>query len=283
MTDDNAAVLDFTGKTVVVTGASSGIGLAASVGFARRGARVALVGRDEARLALAVTAVRELAGPQAQPAGYRADFAVLDDVRELAEALAGAYPRIDVLVNNAGAVVHRRMTTVDGHELTVQANHLAPFLLTNLLHERLAGGRIVNTASEAYRSGRLDPTDLEGKRLPYRPLRVYGSSKQGNVLFAAEAARRWPKILSFAYHPGVVRTSFGRESGLYRVFYRFAPMLTTPDQGADTMLFLAGAPTDELVNGAYYARRQQRRVARPTNDPAFAAKLWEVSAQAVGL
>lgn len=288
MTDDNAAgnnaaVLDFTGKTVVVTGASSGIGLAAAMGFARRGARVALVGRDEARLALAVTAVRELAGPQAQPAGYRADFGVLDDVRGLAETLAGAYPRIDVLANNAGAVIPRRMTTVDGHELTVQANHLAPFLLTNLLREHLTGGRIVNTASEAYRSGRLDPGDLEGKRLPYRSLRVYGSSKQGNVLFAAEAARRWPETLSFAYHPGVVRTSFGRHSGLYRLFYRLTPMLASPDQGADTMLFLAGAPADELVNGAYYVRRHPRRVVRPTNDAGFAAKIWEVSAEAVGL
>ncbi|HKS98481.1 MAG TPA: SDR family NAD(P)-dependent oxidoreductase [Rugosimonospora sp.] len=274
---------DFTGRTVVVTGANSGVGLAGALGFARLGARVALVGRDENRLAQAVAAVRELAGPDAEPAGYRCDFSVLDEVRALAERLGAAYPKIDVLANNAGAVGHQRVTTVDGHEQTIQANHLSPFLLTNLLRERLAGGRVVNTASDAHRSGRLDPADLESNRHPYRALRVYGSSKQANILFAAEAARRWPEILSFSYHPGVVRSNFGRDSAVYRFFYRFAPMLTTPEGGADTMLWLAGTPAAELTDGGYYVKRQLRRPSPPTGDAAFAAKLWEVSAAAVGL
>jgi NAD(P)-dependent dehydrogenase (short-subunit alcohol dehydrogenase family) len=281
--DENVSVGDFTGQTVVVTGASSGVGLAAALAFARLGARVALVGRDEARLAEAVAAARELAGPDARPAGYRADFGVLADVRTLAEALAGGYPKIDVLANNAGAVVQRRSTTVDGHELTIQANHLAPFLLTHLLREQLRGGRVVNTASDAHRSGRLDPDDLDSRRLPYRALRVYGSSKQANILFAAEAARRWPDILSFSYHPGVVRSRFGRDSAMYRVFYRFAPFLTTPEGGADTMLYLAGTPAGDLVDGGYYVRRQRKQPTPPTADPRMAARLWEVSSTAVGL
>jgi NAD(P)-dependent dehydrogenase (short-subunit alcohol dehydrogenase family) len=274
---------DFTGRTVVVTGASSGVGLAAAVGFARLGARVALVGRDETRLAEAVAATREAARPDAEPTGYRSDFGVLAEVRELASALAGAYPKIDVLANNAGAVVQRRLTTVDGHELTIQGNHLAPFLLTHLLRERLAGGRVVNTASDAHRSGRLDPDDLDSTRQPYRALRVYGSSKQANILFAAEAARRWPEILSFSYHPGVVRSRFGRESAMYRFFYKYAPMLTTPEGGADTMLWLAGAAPGELTDGGYYIKRKLRQPIPSTADPAVAARLWEVSAAAVGL
>lgn len=283
MADENESVGDFTGRTVVVTGANSGVGLAGAIGFARLGARVALVGRDQARLAEAVAAVREIAGPDAQPAGYRADFAILADVRSLAATLADAYPKIDVLANNAGAVVPRRLTTVDGHELTIQGNHLAPFLLTHLLRERLAGGRVVNTASDAHRSGRLDTDDLESKRAPYRALRVYGSSKQANILFAAEAARRWPGILSFSYHPGVVRSRFGRESAMFRFFYRYAPLLTTPERGADTMLWLAAAPPGELRNGGYYTKRRLRQPAPPSGDAAFAARLWEISTTATGL
>ncbi len=267
----------------MVTGANSGVGLAGAIGFARLGARVALIGRDEARLAEAVSTVRELAGPDAEPAGYRCDFGVLADVRTLAEKLAQAYPKIDVLANNAGAVVQRRLTTVDGHELTIQANHLAPFLLTNLLRENLRGGRVVNTASDAHNSGRLDPDDLDSRRTPYRALRVYGSSKQANILFAAEAARRWPDILSFSYHPGVVRSRFGRESAVYRFFYRFAPFLTTPEAGADTMIWLAGAPAGSLVDGGYYVRRQRKQPSAATSDQALAARLWEVSRVAVGL
>jgi NAD(P)-dependent dehydrogenase (short-subunit alcohol dehydrogenase family) len=281
--DENESVGDFTGRTVVVTGANSGVGLAAALGFARLGARVALVGRDQARLTEAVAAVRELAAPDAQPAGYRSDFGVLADVRALAETLSHAYPKIDVLANNAGAVVPRRMTTVDGHELTIQANHLAPFLLTHLLRDRLAGGRVVNTASDAHRSGRLLPEDLDSARMPYRALRVYSSSKQANILFAAEAARRWPEILSFSYHPGVVRSRFGRDSAMYRVFYRVAPFLTTPEGGADTLLWLAGAPAADLVDGGYYVRRRHTRPSRAAADPELAAHLWEVSAAAVGL
>jgi NAD(P)-dependent dehydrogenase (short-subunit alcohol dehydrogenase family) len=283
MSGENAAVGDLTGRNVIVTGASSGVGLAAALGFARRGARVALVGRDRARLAGAVAAVRAVGAPDAEPTGYRSDFAVLAEVRNLAEALADAYPHIDVLANNAGAVSPRRVTTVDGHELTIQANHLAPFLLTNLLRKHLSGGRVINTASDAHTSGRLDPDDLDGTGASYRAMRVYGSSKQANILFAAEAARRWPEILSVSYHPGVVRSNFGRDSRVLRTFYRLAPFLISPEAGADTMLYLAGAPAEALDPGGYYVHREPRRPAARAADPARAARLWEASVQAVGL
>src|SRR2546423_15645987 len=149
--------------TVVVTGASSGIGTAAAEGFARRGARVALVGRDPDRLAAATERVRAAASSAEPPRGFPADFEVFADVRRLAEELAEAYPTIDVLCNNAGAVIPARQSTVDGHERTIQANHLAPFLLTNLLRDKLAGGaRGVHTSSDAHTGGALDPAHLDG-------------------------------------------------------------------------------------------------------------------------
>jgi NAD(P)-dependent dehydrogenase (short-subunit alcohol dehydrogenase family) len=269
--------------TAVITGASSGIGAAAAVGLARRGVRLALVGRDQRRLEETISNVRAAAGAQAQVTAYRADFAELSQVRDLAGQLAAAYPRIDLLANNAGLLVPGRVTTVDGFELTVQANHLAPFLLTHLLRDRLAGGRVVTTASDAHRGGRLDPADLDSRSGPYKAFTVYGSSKQANIAFAAEAARRWPDILSFAYHPGVVRTRFGRDSAALAVFYRLAFFLRSPEKGADTLLWLAQAPAGELENGGYYVDRVLKQATPATTDPALAAKVWDASAAAVGL
>jgi NAD(P)-dependent dehydrogenase (short-subunit alcohol dehydrogenase family) len=280
---ENGSVGDFTGRVVVVTGASSGVGLAAATEFARRGARVGVVGRDPDRLASAVSAVRGAAAPDAEPTGYQADFGVLDEVRKLAAALLDGYPKIDVLCNNAGGIVHNRQATVDGHELTIQANHLAPFLLTNLLRERLAGGRVVNTSSRVHRGGRIDPDDLDGANGGYRSFAAYGASKQANILFAAEAARRWPDVISTSYHPGIVRSRFGRGSMTMVVFYKAMPFLTTPAGGADTMLWLAAADPSTVDNGAYYVKRQRRQPSPRAADPALAARLWEASAQAVGL
>jgi NAD(P)-dependent dehydrogenase (short-subunit alcohol dehydrogenase family) len=275
-------VEDLTGSTVVVTGASSGIGRAAAEELARRGHRVALVGRHEARLEQALSAVRAAAAPgAAEPAAYRADFAVLDEVRALAERLRSAYPRIDVLANNAGGIYPRRVTTVDGFELTIQTNHLAPFLLTNLLRDRVS--RVVNTASNAHQQGRLDAEDISSARRTYVPLLVYGGAKQANILFAAEAARRWPRVLSTAYHPGTVRTRFGRDSALIGLYFRTARWLRSPAHGARTLVWLAETPAEQLVNGGYYADERLRRPAGRAADPALAARLWEVSLRAVGL
>jgi NAD(P)-dependent dehydrogenase (short-subunit alcohol dehydrogenase family) len=282
MADGNGSVGDFTGQVVVVTGANSGVGLAAAVQFARRGAEVGLVGRDPARLDSALAAVRAVARPDAQPQAFRADFCVLDEVRELAGALAVAYPSIAVLCNNAGGVQLTRQSTVDGHEATIQANHLSPFLLTNLLRERLSGGRIINTASAAHRYGRLDPDDLNHSGR-YRRMAVYGASKQANILVAAEAARRWPEIVAFSYHPGVVRSRFGRGNEVLRFLFWTSFWMSSPEQGADTMVWLASQPRSELENGGYYLRRSRRRPAPPAADAALAARLWRVSEELVGM
>ncbi|MFG1654935.1 SDR family NAD(P)-dependent oxidoreductase [Micromonospora chersina] len=265
-------------RTVVVTGASSGIGLAAAVDLAGRGDRVVLVGRDPARLRAAGERVRECCGEQ--PELFRADFAVLDDVRGLAERLRAAYDRIDVLANNAGAIVLQPITTVDGFELSMQANHLAPFLLSTLLRDRI--GRMVVTASGAHRSGALDPDDLNAALRRYRPMRAYGTSKQANILFTAEAARRWPEVPAYSFHPGVVRTRFGNDSRLVALGMQLLPF-RSPERGAETLVWLANQAPARLVDGGYYADRRLRRPLPKAADPALAARLWTASAKAVGI
>jgi NAD(P)-dependent dehydrogenase (short-subunit alcohol dehydrogenase family) len=269
-------------QVAVVTGASSGIGLAASLELARRGWAVALVGRDARRLDAALSAVRSAAtGPA--PVAHRCDFARLADVRRLAAELAEAYPRVDLLANNAGGAFSKRKSTSDGHELTIQVNHLAPFLLSNLLRDRLAGGRLVGTASAAYRGGALDPTDLAGANRRYRILGAYGSAKQANIMFAAEAARRWPDVLTASYHPGVVRTRFGGENRLVALYFKYYPGLRTPAKGAETLVWLATTDPAELTSGGYYHdKRLVLPSAKLVNDD-LAERLWKASAAAVGL
>jgi NAD(P)-dependent dehydrogenase (short-subunit alcohol dehydrogenase family) len=144
------------------------------------------------------------------------------------------------------------------------------------LRDQLAGGRVVNTSSDAHQGGRLDPAHLDSPGA-YKPFTVYGSAKQANILFAAEAAKRWPDIVSTSYHPGVVRTRFGRDSSVISLFYKVTPFLLSPAKGADTMLFLAG---EDVTNGGYYVKRQLRQPSSITADP---AALWEASVAAVGL
>ncbi|RKR88720.1 short-subunit dehydrogenase [Micromonospora pisi] len=264
---------------MVVTGATSGIGLAAATELARRGDEVVLVGRDPVRLAAAIDQVYDASG--LRPAGFRADFAVLDDVRRLAGELRAAYDRIDVLANNAGAASLQPVTTVDGFELTMQANHLAPFLLNVLLRDRL--DRIVTTASGAHRWGALDPDDLSASLRDYRPARAYGTSKQANILITAEAARRWPAPLAVSYHPGMVRTRFANESSLVAFWMKRAWFMRTPAKGAETLVWLTHLAPEALTNGGYYADRELREPLPRAADPVLAARLWQASERAVGL
>jgi NAD(P)-dependent dehydrogenase (short-subunit alcohol dehydrogenase family) len=265
--------------TIVVTGSSSGVGLAAAKQFAARGDEVVLVGRDPRRLAAAVAEVKAAGGRE--PAHYRADFERLDEVRTLADQLLAAFPAIDVLANNAGGMVGEYRRTVDGLEATVQGNHLAPFLLTGLLRERLRGARVVNTASRAHQQGRPDPDDLVGSPEKYSSWQAYGAGKAANILFTAEAARRWPDVFSVSFHPGVVRTNFGA-GRVTRFFYRYAPFLVTPEKAGELLVWLATAPEAELVNGGYYVGHKLTVPAAHARDAALAARLWEASEKAVG-
>jgi NAD(P)-dependent dehydrogenase (short-subunit alcohol dehydrogenase family) len=274
-----ARVADFTGRTVVVTGSSSGIGRAAATTFAQRGARVVLVGRDADRLAAATSAVRDAGGGRA-PVAYRADFEHFADIHGLVDHIIQRFERVDVLANNAGGLVRHRTVTADGFEATIQANHLAGFLLTNLLREQLRNGRVINTSSVTHALGSARPDRLDGNALGL--WRAYATSKRANVLFAAEAARRWPDILSASYSPGIVKSRFGSMFALPQLMpLTFAAR--TPEQGADTLLWLAATPTARLVNGGYYVRRTLRHAKWHADDAALAAALWDASLRAVGL
>ncbi|MFF5292450.1 SDR family NAD(P)-dependent oxidoreductase [Paractinoplanes globisporus] len=268
-------------RTIVITGASSGVGLAAAEQLAAQGDQVVVVGRDPGRLAAAVEKVKA-AGEGREPGRFQADFESLDEVRALADHLLTTYPVIDVLANNAGGIVGKYRKTKDGYEATIQGNHLAPFLLTHLLRERLSGKRVVNTASDAHSAGVPDPDRLAGDPATYRAYRTYGASKSANILFTSEAHRRWPDILSVSFHPGVVRTNFGTGRAM-RLFYKYAPGLVSPEKAGALLTWLATAPADELVSGGYYVGHQVRQPRPHAADEALASRLWDASAEAVGV
>jgi NAD(P)-dependent dehydrogenase (short-subunit alcohol dehydrogenase family) len=244
---------DLRGKTVVVTGASSGIGRAAAIELHARGATVHVVGRSPERTAAAASDVGT------EP--IVADFARLSDVRRTAEAVMASCERLDVLVNNAGLSLNRREETEDGHEKTFQVNHLAPFLLTSLLTPllvRSAPSRVVTTASVANLNGFVRLNDLETRRFFVGPA-VYGTTKLENILFTRELGRRLQGtgVLATCFNPGLVDTDLGR--GNLTGLIHHSPlrrMMKSPESGADTLVWLATAPADELRQGGYYSNRR---------------------------
>ena len=265
-------------RTIVVTGASSGVGLEAAKRLAAAGDQVVVVGRNPRRLGAAMAEIRAAAtGPE--PGEFRADFESFADVRRLAEHLLETYPAIDVLANNAGGMLDAYRRTADGFEATIQGNHLAPFLLTTLLRERLRGGRVVNTSSRAHQRATVDPDDFTGDPKSWNGWRSYGASKAANILFTAEAARRWPDILSVSFHPGVVRSNFGA-GAVTRFFYKVAPFLTSAREAGELLVWLATAPAEDLRQGAYYVGRKVTTPDRRLADPGLAARLWEASGKA---
>lgn len=278
------ATQDMKGKTVVITGASSGVGAAAAVGLHRRGATVIPVGRSEQKIA----AVAQRLGVEP----LTADFAHFDDVRGLAERLLDGCERIDVLANNAGGTFPHRAETDDGHELTFQVNHLAPFLLTCLLRERLAateGARVLMTSSAGNNFGHVNLEDLDSRQGRYLGTRVYGTTKLENILMAREIARRWSDdgITAAAFHPGNVASDFGRDSGPLGLIYR-SPLtkfvLISPERGAQPLVSLATRHDLEEINGVYFQRFEpDARTAKQANDTELARELWARSAQIVGL
>ncbi len=301
---------------VLITGATRGIGAAAAVALAREGVDVALVGRDPQRVQ-AVAAQARAAAPRASGGGtagaqeaagrgmaeaqavgngsqatgsgvvvyeHVADLTLMSDVRRLAAEVRECHPRIDVLANNAGALFAARRDTAEGLERTFALNHLAPFLLTNLLRDRLAGGRVVTTASDAHKSGRLDLDDLQSTN-SYSAMRVYGTTKLCNILFTRELARRAPELHANCFHPGVVRTGFGKnERGIWKILTTVAgPFFRSPARGARSLTWLALSDEAAPLTGEYI---EDERVAQPSaaaRDDTLAAELWQRSAALAGL
>ncbi|POH73064.1 SDR family NAD(P)-dependent oxidoreductase [Arthrobacter glacialis] len=270
-------------RTVIITGASDGIGAAAAKILAYPGDTLVLVGRSAAKTA---AIANELEADY-----FVADFTELSQVRTLAAQLLAKYPRIDVLVNNAGGIMAEREVTVDGFEKTFQVNHLAPFLLTNLLLGRLVEDRatVINTSSAAnHFMARFDIDDLNAEK-KYSHSAAYGNAKLANILFTKELQKRFGDhgVNAAAFHPGVVRSNFAAEStsrsrmvywGLMRRF------MLSPEQGADTLVWLATTtPGEDWTPGEYYAKRKVARTNKLAKDEAVAASLWDRSAAMVGL
>jgi NAD(P)-dependent dehydrogenase (short-subunit alcohol dehydrogenase family) len=273
------------GRVCVVTGATSGIGKAAATALARLGARVVLAGRDRRR---ADAAAAEIGAVSTPPRVEIADLASMEQVRALAGRLA-ALERIDVLINNAGLVLGERRVTPDGFEHVFAVNHLAPFLLTNLLLPKLtaaAPARVITVSSGAHTAARLhldDPNLDHG----WASWRSYANSKLANILFTRELARRLrgAGVTANCAHPGVVRTGFGREGGLLLRLGVLVgrPFFLSPKRGADTIVYLAGSPEVAEVTGGYYVKRQRREPSAAARDDAAARKLWEISEELTGL
>jgi NAD(P)-dependent dehydrogenase (short-subunit alcohol dehydrogenase family) len=278
-----------TGKTVLVTGGTGGIGRATAIRLGAMGARVGITGRDLGRTQRAAAEVASEAGGGSVDA-FAADLSSQAEVRRLAHEVLETYPRLDVLVNNAGGFWSHRHVTADGLEHTFALNHLGPFLLTNLLLDRLvasAPARIVTVSSGAQSMGKIDFDDLMGER-KYSGQTAYNQSKLANVMFTYELARRLAGtgVTATALHPGMTNTAFSAEDPS-RVFAPLVmlvrPFMRKPERGADTPVYLASAPEAEGLTGQYFANSEPKKSNTASYDPGTAARLWRVSAELVGL
>jgi NAD(P)-dependent dehydrogenase (short-subunit alcohol dehydrogenase family) len=277
------------GKTVLITGGTSGIGKATAIGLAELGARVAITGRDPERAEAAAVEIRGATGNPAVD-GFGADLSSQAEVRRLAAEILDANSRLDVLVNNVGGFWATRHVTSDGLERTFALNHLAPFLLTELLLDRLkasAPARVVTVSSGAQSLGTIDFDDLQGER-KYSGQTAYNQSKLASVMFTYELARRLEGtgVTATVLHPGVVSTRFGAEdpSRIFKLivpFYR--PFMKTPRQGAAMSVYLASSPKVTGVTGRYFVNGRPRTSNKASYDESATSRLWEVSAGLVGL
>lgn len=278
------------GAVCLVTGATGGIGYETALGLARLGARVAMVGRDSGKLQACADRIRR-AVPGATVEPHRADLSAQAEIRRLAGILRAAYPRLDVLVNNAGAIFDRRTLTVDGIERTWALDHLGYVLLTLELLDTLkdaaaAGGkpRIVNVASAAHYRGHIDFDDVEGARR-YRAMGAYAQAKLANVLFTYALARRLRDsgITANAVHPGVVNTGFAKNTGglLGAAWALIRPFLITPEKGARTSLHVASDPELDGVTGQYFSHGRPKVSSAESRDEAVQERLWALSLRQV--
>jgi NAD(P)-dependent dehydrogenase (short-subunit alcohol dehydrogenase family) len=270
-------------RVCLVTGATSGIGLVTAEALARRGATVVLVARDAQRAEDEVQRIRDVAGnPRVN--FLQADLSSLASVRALADAFLADYAALHVLVNNAGALFMRRTPTMDGYEMTFALDHLAPFLLTNLLRgalERGAPARVVTVSSDAHENAHLDFDDLMYERRRYRFLGAYGQAKLANLLFTYELARRLTGtgVTANALHPGFVATRFARNNGpVYSAAMTLlSPFAISPARGAETSIYLASSPEVAEVTGKYFTQCRPITSNAASNDRDAQRRLWEVS------
>jgi NAD(P)-dependent dehydrogenase (short-subunit alcohol dehydrogenase family) len=274
-------------KRVLITGATRGIGLAAAQALAARGAQLAIVARDDARAAEAVRKIEEEGGSKIDV--LHADLSSQTSVRALAREALERYPRIDILVNNAGAMFMTRTLTIDGIERTWALNHLAPFLLTTLLLDRLkasAPARIITTSSDAHKGKLIPFDDLNAERSwGGRGFTRYGETKLANIMFTRELARRLEGtgVNAYCFHPGLVATGFNRNNGalMSAAMVIIAPFSRSPRKAAQTLVWLADSPEVSTQSGGYYEDQALAVSSRQAQDPTLARRLWEVSEEQV--
>jgi NAD(P)-dependent dehydrogenase (short-subunit alcohol dehydrogenase family) len=270
------------GKVVVLTGGTSGIGQVAAVELARQGARIILIARDRDRAADAIADICK-AGPGLAHRAVHANLASIAETRRVAAEIAAAEQRVDVLINNAGALFNRRQTSPEGLEMTFAVNHMAYFVLTEGLKQTLAGSapaRIVNTASAAHRGAKLDFDDLQSEH-GYSGFQVYGRSKLCNILFTRELARRLKGggVTANCLHPGFVATRFGDGSGgLLQALMPVAKLgAISPQKGAETIVYLASSPEVASMSGLYFYQCKPEAPSPAAQDDAAASRLWAES------
>src|SRR5918994_2436742 len=276
------------GKIVLITGGTSGIGKATATALAAMGAEVVVTGRNRERGETALAEIRR-ASDSEKVSLVLANLAVQAEVRRLAGTFIERHDRLDVLVNNAGLIQSRRTQTPDGIELTLAVNHLAPFLLTNLLLDLLkasAPSRIVTVSSEARRGAQIDFDDLQSERR-YRAFKVYGMTKLANILFTYELAERLEGtgVVANSLHPGGVNTNFGNNNRSFGtlIFRAFKPFMRTPEQGADTVVYLAVSPEAGKMTGRYLTDRKVVSSFEDPHDEVMQKRLWEVSEELTNL
>ena len=281
---------DLTGKVFLVTGATEGIGKAAARTFSRRGATVVLVGRNPQKTAQvqAEISAKMGTGPVETIIG---DLSLMAETRRVAAEFKARHDRLDVLVNNAGAVFDSKQMTAEGIEMTFALNHLGYFLLTHELRgllEQTPDARVVSTSSGAHRMGNFDFDDLVKRDKVYGGFQVYGDSKLANILFTRELARRLQPagVLANCFHPGMVGTGFGlngRGLTYWMVKTTYWLIARTPEKGAETLVWLATSPEAADKTGEYFYNRRVARTRREAKDDALAGRLWSLSERLCGL
>lgn len=273
---------DMNGKFCLVTGANSGIGKESALGLARLGAIVIIVVRDRSKGEAAVSEIRQVSGNQ-NVSLMVADLSSMKSVRELAENFRRDYPKLHVLINNAGTYLPKRITTADGYEAVFATNHLGHFLLTNLLLDLLkssAPSRIINVTSEAHRGAEIDFEDLMQEK-KYSAFKAYHQSKLANVLFTYQLAKllEGTGVTVNCLHPGVARTGFGKDmGGLFSIGVKLAgPFMMRPAKSAQALVYMASAPELEKVSGKHFAKGKEKGSSRESHDTHAAERLWQVS------
>lgn len=275
-------------KVCLITGSTSGIGKEIALGLAKMKATIILVGRNRDKCEATIQEIVKRVAPNATENNITyiiADLSSQASIHKLADEFMATYNRLDVLVNNAGVFLANRIMTLDGIEYTFAVNHLAPFLLTNLLIQRMKEtgrqSRIITTSSIAHRGAHIDFNNIQFEKGRYNGIKAYGQSKLANILFTKELARRLEPdgITANCFHPGGVRTNLaGGNPWYYQLAWTLAsPLLTTAEKGADTGIYLASSPDLNGVTGKYFVKRQEVNPSDEANDRVTAQKLWQIS------